>query len=93
MIRFASTLLLALAVAVPALAAPPAPSSGGGAGKASMQDMHFTTKADAAAHCDKAPVVAAADGSFTCAAPESSSMAINEKGLPSNKSKPASKPQ
>lgn len=93
MSRLASGLLLAFAIATPVLAAPPAPSSGAGSGKVSLQDMHFSTKADASAHCDKAPVVAAPDGSFTCAAPESSSMAINEKGLPGTKTKPASKPQ
>lgn len=90
MIRLITVILPVLALAVPAVAAPPSSSS---SGKVSMQDMHFTTKADAAAHCDKAPVTMAADGSFVCSMPTSSDMAINEKGLPGTKTKPASKPQ
>ncbi len=88
-------ILAAPALAAPALAAPAAqPEAGSGMarGKVSMQDLHFSSKAEAAAACDKAPVSSAADGSFTCSVPASSSMAINEKGLPNNKSKPASKP-
>lgn len=93
MIRKTAMFALTIAFAMPALAAPPSSGSGGGSGKVSMQDLHFSSKAEAAAACDKAPVVAAADGSFTCSVPASSSMAINEKGLPGTKTKPASKPQ
>lgn len=91
MIRKTAMLALTIAFTIPAFAAPP--SSGSGSGKVSLQDMHFTSKAEAVAACDKAPVTTAADGSFTCSVPASSSMAINEKGLPGTKTKPASKPQ
>lgn len=89
--RLSAVLLLAAAAIAPALAAPP-PSSGAGTGKVSMQDMHFRTKADAAAACGKAPVTTAADGSFTCSVPASSDHAISEKGTAGTNPKP-SKPQ
>lgn len=89
--RFTAVLLLATTITAPALAAPP-PSSGGGTGKVSMQDLHFSSRADATAACDKAPITTAADGSFVCSVPSSSAMAINEKGNAGTKPTP-SKPQ
>ena len=89
--RITAVLLLAVTVSAPALAAPP-PSSGGGSGKVSMQDMHFSSRADATAACDKAPITTAADGSFVCTVPSSTAMAINEKGHAGTNPKP-SKPQ
>ncbi len=63
---------LVSASAGPAWAAPAPASSGSGAGKVSMQDLHFSSRSAAVAACDKAPVTAAADGSFTCSVPADS---------------------
>jgi hypothetical protein len=60
------------ALAVPAYAAPAPASTGSGAGKVSMQDLHFSSRSAAVAACDKAPVTVAADGSFTCSVPADS---------------------
>jgi hypothetical protein len=67
-----AVLVSALAVSANAAPAPAPASSGSGAGKVSMQDLHFSSRSAAVAACDKAPVTAAADGSFTCSVPADS---------------------
>ncbi len=53
-------------------------STGMSTGKVSMQDFHFTSRAQAAAVCDKAPITEA-DGKFTCSlTPEQARMANNK---------------
>lgn len=71
-----AALVLALAGALcgPAAAhdvkSPRDPASGHASGKVSMQDMHFSTRTEAAATCDKAPITTAPDGSFVCSVPK-----------------------
>lgn len=79
----------ALTCGTSTLAAPPSDASTGMAsGKMSMSDLHFSTHADAAAHCDNAAISTGSDGGYICAAPAGT--AINEKGPSGTKSaKPA----
>ena len=61
-----ATMLASGSVAAGEVKSPRDPSSGQASGKVSLQDLHFTSRADAAARCGDAPVTKAADGSFTC---------------------------
>ena len=55
-----------------------ATGTGQGTGKVSLQDFHFSTRANAAAVCDTAPITEA-DGKFTCSlTPEQARMANNK---------------
>jgi|GEM_PF-2980310 len=83
-LRFTIAVAAALA-GTAALAAPADKSSvhrdsstGMSSGKVSMQDLHFTTRAQAVAVCDKAPITEA-DGKFTCSlTPDQARMANNK---------------
>ncbi len=72
-----SRILIALATVAAAAQAnageiksPRDPSTGQSSGKVSMQDLHFTSRAEAAARCGDAPVTKAPDGSFACSVPK-----------------------
>lgn len=73
-ILFALSALATGAGAAAIAASPP----GGGTGKVSVQDIHFTTRKEAATHCDASVVRAAADGSFVCSADDAARMPNNK---------------
>ncbi|QXQ06890.1 hypothetical protein KX816_02145 [Sphingosinicellaceae bacterium] len=85
-----SLLLATLAAAGPAAAGPRDVSSGQGSGKVNVQDLHFSSRAEAATRCPGG-VADQPDGSFACSASSSAEpagMAINEKGTAGTKPKP-----
>lgn len=88
--RVAMTALASLLLAGGAVAAEPATShkhgdtaaakggTGGGTGKVSLQDFHFSTRADAVAACDDAPI-SEVNGKFSCSlTPQQARMANNK---------------
>ena len=84
-------LSLMFAATTTAQSAEKSAGTGLGAGKVSLQDIHFTKRSEAVSKCPGGSVADQADGSFACSSssPEASGMAINEKGTSGTKPKPS----